>query len=280
MEKTLPITAIIHVKNEEINLPFTLKNINGKFNQVVVVDSESDDNTQKIALSHRCELISRKCTRKQLVNQRNWALDTINFKNEWVFIIDGDEIIEDDLWKELFSLDFKNSKYDAFAGRWKNIFLGKWIKYSSFYPTWSIRLFKHKIVRYEERSVNAHPIVEKSKLGRLKGHFANYDRRGFGVHYQRTMQFSNLEAIAQNKEVKTDISKDKLANVFNSMGRRRILKLIFSRLPFRPLFLFIYLYIFRFGFLDGRLGLRYIILKVIQEWATTVHMRELKNKNN
>jgi len=276
MVKKLPITVIIHVKNEEINLPYTLENVKMKFDQIVVVDSDSTDETQNIARAHGCEVISRPCTRKTLVAQRNWALDTIQFRNEWCFILDGDEVIEEELISEIAAINLNKTGYDAFAMRWRNIFLGKWIRHSSFYPTWSIRLFKHALVRYEERAVNAHPVVRKGKLGRLKGHFQNYDRRGLKFYFDRISPFSDLESTAQKAESETLFKSLSNIQLSTRIGRRRLMKLIFNILPFRPLLIFIYLFIFRFGFLDGRKGFIYIILKVIQEWLTKEMIRMKK----
>ena len=277
MVKKLPITVIIHVKNEEINLPFTLENVITRFDQVVVVDSDSTDDTQSIAKAYGCEVISRACTRKTLVAQRNWALDTIVFRNEWCFILDGDEVMEEELIAEIASIDLGKSEFDAYSMRWRNIFLGKWIRRSSFYPTWSIRLFKHELVRYEERAVNAHPNVRKGKLGRLKGHFQNYDRRGLKFYFDRISPFSELESTAQKAESEALYKSLSKIQLRTRMGRRRLLKLIFNILPFRPLLIFIYLFVLRLGFLDGRKGFVYIILKVIQEWLTKEMIR-LKKK--
>jgi len=273
MGRKIPVTCIIHVKNEEINLPFTLQNIKDKFGQVVVVDSDSTDKTQEIALKFGCEIISRPCNRKGLVKQRNWALDTINFKYDWCFILDGDEIIEESLFKTLAEINYENNSYIGYRMRWKVIFLDKWIKYSSFYPTWSIRLFKHKLVRYEERAVNAHPIVPDDKLGKLKEHFYNHDRRGLKFYFDRISPFSQLESKAQKKEVSMSLSEVPLSNFKTKMGQRRLLKVIFSKLPFRPFLLFIYLFILRGGIFDGPKGLIYIYLKVIQEWLTSTLMK-------
>lgn len=276
MVEKLPITVIVHVKNEEINLPYTLENVITKFDQVVVVDSDSTDDTQNIAYGYGCDVISRPCTRKTLVAQRNWALDTIEFRNEWCFVLDGDEVIEEELIIEMASIDLDKTEYDAYSMRWRNIFLGKWIRHSSFYPTWSIRLFKHEVVRYEERAVNAHPFVRKGKLGRLKGHFQNFDRRGLKFYFDRISPFSDLESTAQKAESEALYKSLLKIQLRTRIGRRRLLKLIFNILPFRPFLIFIYLFILRLGFLDGRTGFIYIILKVIQEWLTKEMIRTKK----
>ena len=100
----IPITVIIHTKNEEINLPFALSNVTNWASQICVIDSESKDSTQDIARRYNVELLSRPCTRRGLVEQRNWALDNIIFKNEWVFILDADEIISEELKFEIENL--------------------------------------------------------------------------------------------------------------------------------------------------------------------------------
>lgn len=275
----VPVTIIIHSLNEEVNIPFALDNVISWANQVCVMDSDSTDGTQRIVREKGAELYSRSCTREGLVEQRNWALENIPFRNEWVFILDADEQMEPELQAEVERL-IRNDDgtKDGYWCRFKLIFMSRWIKRSSMYPSWSLRLFRHKLVRYEKRDVNSHPLVKPGREGYLQEHILNEDRRGFSFYIKRMDEFSTLEARAYDKRRRT-VSQESLltGRLFgNRAERRRFMKNLFIRLPFRPLLIFVFLYFVRLGFLDGRAGFDYAFFKAACEWAINVKHLELK----
>ena len=273
----IPVTIIIHTLNEEINLPYALENVTNWASQVCVVDSESNDKTCEIAQKYKADLYSRACDRKGLVNQRNWALDNINFKNEWVFILDADELMDDELKLEIENILISPPpNIDRYICRFKLFFLGKWIPKSHLYPTWNIRFFKHKNIRYEKRECNANPNQNQLKTNELKGHINAIDRKEFSAYIKRIDEFSTLEAIARYKLI-TNKSEELKSNLFESRAsRRRYLKNIFVKLPFRAPIMFVYLFFFRLGFLEGKEGFYYILIKVFAEWATSRKIEEIK----
>lgn len=279
----VPLTIIIHTRNESLNLPYALDSVLGWADQVVVVDSESTDTTQAVARARSAEVYSRACTREGLVEQRNWALENVSFRNEWVFILDADEEFEPMLKQEVEEILSKDSSgKDGYWCRFKVVFMGSWIKRSSMYPSWSMRLFRHRLVRYEKRDVNAHPLVAKGREGYLKHHFINNDRRGFSYYLQRLDEFSTLEARAYDKYIRADSQQVLLGGrLFGTRAeRRRFLKQLFIRLPCRYVFLFVYLYVIRMGFLDGRPGFDFAVFKAVGEWAITVKWIEMRNSPN
>lgn len=273
----VPVTVIIHALNEEINLPHALDNVIGWADQVCVVDSASTDRTQEIARERGVELYVRPCTREGLVAQRNWALDNIPIRNEWVFSLDADEYMEDELKAEVEQVVRNDDgTKDGYWCRYKFIFMGRWLRRTGFYPTWILRLFRHRVVRWEQREVNVQPLLKPGRQGYLKGHFVNEDRRGFSADLKRINEFSTLEGRAYQKLLQSGPQPGQLpARFWGTVAeRRRFLKHLFIRLPFRPLIIFVYLYIIRFGFLEGRAGLDYAFYKAVCEWATTVKIIE------
>jgi glycosyltransferase involved in cell wall biosynthesis len=277
----LPVSVIIHTLNEEVNLPFAIKSVSGWANEIFLMDSNSLDSTQDIARNAGLKVYSRECTRRGLVEQRNWALDNLPFSNEWVFILDADEVLEESLKEEIKSIIYSDSDKYAYWLRFKTFFLNKWIKYSSMYPSWSLRLFKHKLVRYEKREANSHPVVPKGKEGYLQGHIWNYDRRPFSYYLQRINEFSTLESEAYYKLTK-NLGQEGLirGKLFGTKAeRRRYFKNLFIKMPFKPIVIFIYLYFIRLGFLDGKSGLYWAFYKMVGEWATTIKLDELKQQS-
>jgi|KBSMisStandDraft_5_1062788.scaffolds.fasta_scaffold75245_2 glycosyltransferase involved in cell wall biosynthesis len=264
---TVPVTIIIHTKNEETNLPKALANVAGWADQIVVVDSESVDRTSKIADEFGVELISRPCTRAQLVQQRNWALDTISFRNDWAFVLDADETIDAELKTEIENIVRSNDPgKDGYSCRSKLIFLGRWIRRATIYETWTLRLLRHSVVRYERREVNARPVVAPKREGRMLGNLRNEDLKGLKAYLVRIDEFSRLEGVAYSR-IRDGIKTDEKGRLFGSWAqRRRYFKNVFMNFPMRPFVLFVYLYIVRGGFLDGKPGLYFVVLRVYMEF--------------
>jgi glycosyltransferase involved in cell wall biosynthesis len=272
----VPVTVLVHALNEEINLPHALRDVVGWAAQVFVIDSASCDKTAELARAAGVTVVSRPCTRTRLVEQRNWALETLPIDHEWVFILDADETMEPPLKEEIVAAVARNDPAkDGYWLRFKTIFMGKWIRRASMYPTWSLRLFRHQVVRYERRSANAHPQLAPGREGFLQGHLLHQDRKGFEYYVQRMNEFSTLEAQAY-RDVQEGRHGDLLrGRLFGTKTeRRRWLKERFIRLPFRPALAFCYLYVIRLGVLDGRAGFDYCVLKAVIEWMVTVKMRE------
>lgn len=277
----VPVSVILCAKNEEMNLPFALANVMGWADQVCVLDAGSTDRTQEIAQKNGAELFVRPCTREGLVEQRNWALDNLPLRNEWVFSLDADEYMEEELKAEVEQVVRNNdSTKDGYWCRYKFIFMGRWLRRTGMYPTWVLRLFRHRVVRWERREVNAQPLLKPGRDGYLNGHFCNHDRRGFSSDLRRIDEFSTLEARAYQRLLEGGSRDRELpARLFGTVGeRRRFLKHVFIHLPCRPAVIFLYLYVIRLGFLEGRAGLDYAILKAVAEWATTVKIIEARRR--
>jgi glycosyltransferase involved in cell wall biosynthesis len=280
---TVPVSIIVHARNEATNIPFTLSSVAGWADEVFVVDSESTDGTADVARSHGATVVSRQCERQGLVAQRNWALDTLPFRNEWVFVLDADEYMEDALKVEVERLVRADDPgRDGYWLRFRLIFMGQWIRRASMYPTWSLRLLRHRVVRYEVRSVNSHPRVAAGREGFLDGHVVNYDRKGFTYYMKRIDEFSTLEAIAYEEVLSGSTDRTQVpGKLFGTRAeRRRWLKNLFIRLPMRPLVIFLYLYVARGGFLEGQAGFDYCFLKALQEWVVNVKRREVELRRN
>lgn len=263
----LNVSVIIHTLNEEKNLPYALKSVINKFNEIFIVDSGSIDNTRQIANEFGVNFIERKSDRTKLVEQRNWALDTLPFRNEWVFVLDADEQVPEDLYEEIKLL--MSQKQSNIFGYWicyKNIVLGKWLKHSSIYPNWNMRLFMHNKLRYEDRSVNAHINIDNKNAGWLQSHFIHDDKRGFKAYIQRLANITVIESETVD-EIHTSTKNMLNASLFSSspVERRRAFKKFYYKMPFRPIIVFIYLYFFKLGFLDGKAGLYYVLYRSFQD---------------
>ena len=97
-------------------------------------------------------------------------------ETEWVFFLDADEWLPDDLKREIAEVVARNPEENGFYIKWRLIWMGKWIR-RGYYPTWILRLFRHGQAHCEDRAVNEHIIVD-GKTGQLRHDFMHEDRKG------------------------------------------------------------------------------------------------------
>jgi glycosyltransferase involved in cell wall biosynthesis len=270
------IEVIIPVKNEEINLPFALASVMEWADRVWVVDSESTDKTREIAKEAGAEVVVQPWL--GYAKQKNWALDNLDLKADWIFFLDADEAILPELRDELIRVASRGVTVSAFNINRYFIFLGKRIRHCGYYPSWNIRFFKRGKAKYEEREVHEHMVVD-GETGSLKGHMEHYDRRGLELYMAKHNHYSTLEAkeILQQAKTKDDTIDAKL---FGSAQQRRrwIKRHIYPRLPARWLFRFFWMYVLRFGFLDGLTGLRFCLFISSYELLISLKTIELKQE--
>ena len=273
------IEVIIPVKNEEINLPFALASVQEWADRVWVIDSESTDKTCKIAKDAGAELVVKPWL--GYAKQKNWALDTLDLKADWIFFLDADEAILPELRDELLAIASKDVDKVNESGFNINryfIFLGKRIRHCGYYPSWNVRFFKRGKARYEEREVHEHMVVD-GDTSYLKGHMEHYDRRGLELYMAKHNHYSTLEAIEILQQATT---KDETidAKLFGSAQQRRrwIKRHIYPRLPARWLFRFFWMYLLRLGFLDGINGLRFCLFISSYELLISLKTVELQQE--
>lgn len=272
-----PVSILIIAFNEEENIRQVLESVIKLSDDVFIVDSNSTDKTQEICKEYESRGV--KIVQHPFENyaaQRNWALQNLSWQNEWVFWIDADEYLSDDLVRELRELfSGGEPECDFYYVKRRFIFLGKWLKHSASYPTWLIRLFRIKDARFF-RPINEQVIID-GKPGYLKTDLMHDDRKGLSAWIAKHNRYSSMEAVEYIKVLK-GVSGD---NDFLKHGsrpdvkRQRRLRL-FMKMPFRPLIMFLYLYVFKKGFLDGRPGFIYCVLKGINQFNISCKIREYK----
>lgn len=273
------IEIIIPVRDEEVNLPYTLASVMKWADKVWVVDSESTDSTRDIAKKAGAEVVVQPWL--GYANQKNWALDNLDIKSDWVFFLDADETILPTLKRELCEIASKPSgeiKQSAFNINRYFVFLGKRIRHCGYFPSWNVRFFKRGKARYEDRDVHEHMIVD-GEIGKLRGLMEHNDRRGLECFLEKHNRYSTLEAreiVSQTEYADKTISPKLLGNV---QERRRWVKhYIYPWLPAKWLFRFIWMYGIRLGFLDGLTGFRFCLFISTYEIFITLKMIECKKE--
>jgi glycosyltransferase involved in cell wall biosynthesis len=281
----IPVSVLIPAKDEEKNLPACLESVS-RADEIFVVDSQSSDRSCEIVESYGAKVVQF-CFNGRWPKKKNWSLDNLPFRNEWVLIVDCDERITPELWDEIASA-IQNPAYTGYYLNRKVFFLGQWIRYGGKYPDWNLRLFQHKLGRYEnlktedipntgDNEVHEHVILE-GKAGYLKNDMLHIDFRDIYHWLERHNRYSNWEArVYYNILEDSDESGTIGANLFgDAVQRKRFLKKIWVRLPFKPLLRFVLFYIIRFGFLDGKAGYIYGRLLSQYEYQIGVKLYELQ----
>lgn len=270
----MPISIFIQTLNEEQNLVGLLESVAWS-DDIVVLDSLSSDSTELIAREHGCRWFTREYDGRG--THQNWAMENIDFKHNWVFYLDADERMTEELKDEILAIannpDEKCVAY--YCGR-KNFFQGKWIK-RAMPPSYIMRFFQPDYVRFQRK---AHPVpVIKGEVGYIKNLFIHFNfSKGINEWIERHNLYSTFEAEETMKALKENPVR--FGNLFagDAMTRHLELKNLSFRLPFRPTLKFLYMYLLRGGFLDGRAGLTYCQLQKMYEWQIVLKVRELKRK--
>lgn len=276
MPEKLPISGLVYTKNEEQDLPGCLESM-AFCDEIYVYDSYSTDRTIEIAESMGAKIASRVWDSEAI--HRNWAMDNIPFKHEWVLHMDADERVTPQMEAELAAVLKNTGDHVAYRGPRKDYFMGQWLKHSVQSPIY-IRFFKYKHIRYE-RLINAVPKPE-GPVGDLQSHFDHFPfSKGVSHWLDRHNRYSTLEAaqIAENRKNNVPFSVKRALTAKDFHEKRFHQKEIFYRLPARPIAKFFLLYVAKGGFLDGRAGLTYSILQAIYEYMIVLKTREIDLKD-
>ncbi len=277
----VPVSLIVPIRNEAGNLPRCLASITWA-DEIFVVDSQSTDGSIEISETNGARVVQFKFN-GTWPKKKNWALENLSFRNEWVFILDADEVLPPQAEAE-FSTAIRDA--GEIAGYWINrrfMFIGKWLQHA-YYPNWNLRLFRHSLGRYEkltdadtqsgDNEVHEHVVVQ-GPTGRLRCEMDHYAFPSIDVFIEKHNRYSNWEARVATER---HLAGSSGHLVHQRVNRRRKLKELSHRLPFRGLLRFLYVYIWQKGFLDGREGYYFARLHGIYEFLSVAKTYELKKK--
>ena len=188
--KTISLSVLIPTKNEEINIAACINHVTWA-NEIIVFDSFSNDKTLDIAHQLGARVVQRKFD--NFSAHKNWALEHIDFKNDWILIVDADERVTETLAAEIKVLWQNTSKFNGYYIARQNWFAGKWIRHGGWYPDWQLRLLKRGYARYESRLVHEHVLLE-GPVGFLKSPLIHYEDKGIERYFERHNHYSSMEA--------------------------------------------------------------------------------------
>ena len=271
---SVPVSVLVPTLDEELNLPECLDSV-AWADEVFVVDSYSHDRTLEIAHGRGAHVVQHPF--ESYSRQKNWALDTLPFRNEWVLIVDADERVTPELRCEIAAI-LPTAECAGYYLNRRVVFLGRWIRHAGWYPNWNLRLFRHRLGRYDGREVHEH-VVLNGPVGYLRNDLLHLDRRGLEAFVARHNRYSTLEAAARFKAERDapDRARLPVGLLASPVQRKRFVReRVWPRVPAKPLALFVYMYVLRRGFLDGRAGLALCVFHAFQEFMVGLKLAELR----
>lgn len=251
--------VLILTKNEAHNISEAIESCSLFASEVVVLDSISTDGTQDIARNCGARVIEHLFV--DFSDQANYGISQL--QSEWVFLLDADERVSAELGQFILSLDGRTEVH-AYSIRRRNYFAGRWVRHSGWYPDHTPRLFKRELCRFE-RAVHQE-LVFPGRMKRTNAHVDHYSYTSVSQYVEKMQLYTTLEAL--------DARNVKFENPSNHT-LRSILKRLFRALPFRPMVRFVWMYVIRMGFLDGRVGFEIACLSAFYELIAAMKKREL-----
>jgi glycosyltransferase involved in cell wall biosynthesis len=250
------ISAAIFTLNEEINLPHCLNSLK-ECDDVVVVDSFSSDQTCEIAKKAGARVYQHEFT--GFGDQRMWAFENVKFRHPWVLVLDADERVTPELWKEMIER-VRGSSEETAAFRLKRRFYweGKWLRYANLYPSWVVRLVRVGKLTYVNRG-HAETQTAQGKIESLEADLVDENHKGLEAWRERQSRYAEQEAMHEASSKKLVCLGELVSS--DPLVRRGAWKNLGRRLPFRGTCYFIYAYILRAGWRDGSIGLRFCFEK-------------------
>jgi glycosyltransferase involved in cell wall biosynthesis len=230
---------------------------------VFVVDGGSHDDTTALARRHGAEVIEHRWL--GYADQKNWALENLPIKTSWVLLLDADEYLTPALRAEI-RRTVNDTDVNGFYVPRSNIFLGRRLRHAWWYPDYQLRLLRLGKGRYEDRAVHEHVIVE-GREGFLREPLMHENLKGIDGFIERQLRYAGLEAqemLALGTDAASGWRRGRLFGTWPE--RRRALKVrVWYRMPGRPVIRFLWMYVLKRGFLDGRQGLIYSQLIAFHE---------------
>jgi glycosyltransferase involved in cell wall biosynthesis len=268
------ISVVILTHNEETNIGRCLDSVSWS-DDILIVDSFSEDRTVEISKRHGAYIIQRAF--EDFSSQRNFASEKGNLKYEWVLHLDADEVVTPELRAELEGAVLGDK--DAYRISSKLIFCGKFLRHAGLFPWYQVRFGRKQALRFKQVGHGQRETLGPARIGTLKSSLLHFNfSKGLSDWVERHNRYSTAEA-QQNVYGYVDNDVPILDLLSSETDRRRrAAKKIFRRLPCRATVRFIYMYLFRGGILDGKVGFTYCRLLAWYEWLIVQKEREIRTR--
>ena len=223
------ISACIISYNEEKKIEDCLKSLEGIADEILVVDSLSEDSTVEIASKYTDKIFRQEFLGH--LNQKNLAVEKAQY--DWILSLDCDERLSPELRKSILEIKEDLNRYDAYKMTRRTFYVYRWLNHC-WYPDIKVRLFNKNKAHWGGANIHEKVIVETDEIGTLDGDLLHYSFDSISAHIQTIDKFTEISA--------TELIKS---------GKKVSLLAPFSH----AVWTLIRMYIVKFGFLDGFAGL-------------------------
>ncbi|MDR2084979.1 MAG: glycosyltransferase family 2 protein [Bacteroidales bacterium] len=245
------ISAVIITKNEERNIERCIKSLLKVADEIVIVDSFSDDKTKEICLKYDVKFECNCWI--GYAEQKNYA--NLLASNDMILSIDADEELSEELQKSILQIKSSENYNYVFKFKRLNNYCGKWIKHGAWYPDMKVRIFNRKTTFWEDTKVHEILNYGDTKVVFLKGDLLHYPFLSIEEHIKSTNNYSTLHAqyaFERNKK-----------------------KTYFSYL-LSAIWKFFSDYLFKCGFLDGFYGFTIYKITVLDRYLRYAKLKRLR----
>ncbi|RMG07829.1 MAG: glycosyltransferase family 2 protein [Cyanobacteria bacterium J055] len=259
--------------NEEIDIAACIESAQLS-DDIIVVDSYSRDRTVEIAKRYRVRLVQHAF--ESHGKQRTWMLREVPTQHDWVYILEADERMTPDLFRECEDAA-KSDRYIGYYVAERVMFMNRWIRYSTQYPRYQLRLFRKDRVWFDDYGHTEREVCD-GETGFLTETYPHYAcSKGLSRWIDKHNRYSSDEAAETLRQLQQgSIDWHKLFFGKTEVERRRALKDLSLRLPFRPLIRFLYMYFILKGCLDGKAGFAWCTLQAFYEYLILLKVEELQ----
>ena len=278
----MPLAAVILTFNEERNLDECLGSLAGWVSELHVVDSGSTDQTLAIAARHGARVTPHPF--ETHAKQWQWALLALPLEADWVLALDADQHVTPELAAEIGRLVTSNDP--AIAGGYvkrRQVFRGRWIRHGGYYPKYLLKLFRRSAVWMDEGDLVDHHFHVRGNTVLLDHDIVEDNRNEASIEAWTAKH--NRYAVLQAKEQLARAAAGRngtRAALFGTPDERVLwLKQVWNGLPlyWRPALYFVYRYVLRLGFLDGREGFVFHVLQAYwYRLLVDINVDELRRK--
>ena len=270
------VSVLVLTYNEASNIGDCLASVSW-CDDVVVLDSFSTDETVELAEAAGARVLQRPFD--DFAGQRNWGLENGGFQHDWVLHLDADERVTPALQRELDAVSARPADAGgpvAYRVASKTMFRGEWLRRSGMYPTYQVRFGRLEALTFEQVGHGQRETLAAEAVGTLAEPLLHYSfSKGLADWFARHNRYSTDEALHAFERSSQRLDGRGLVAA-DPVRRRRALKALSFRLPFRPFLRFLYMYVVRGGVLDGRPGLEYCLMMATYEYMIGAKLRSLR----
>jgi len=261
-----PLSIVVLTHNEERNLEVCLESVAGWAGEMFVVDSGSTDSTPAVAKRYGAAVFSHPFIDHR--SQWSWAMENLPLSHDWVFGLDADQRVTPELRGELLALFSRPASLEGLDGLYvcrRQVFRGQWIRHGGYYPKYLLKLFRRDRVYFDPRDLVDHHFFVRGATFALGGDIVedNQKERDIAFWIEKHNRYAVLHAREEMLRGNDPDAWPLRPSLFGGPDQRVMwLKRRWYGMPLyiRPILYFVYRFLIRRGFLDGRQGFVFHVL--------------------